>query len=215
MQTEFAPDLLANPDFAESERVVRTCVHCGFCTATCPTYVLLGDELDSPRGRIYLMKEMLEKNKPADAKTVKHIDRCLSCLSCMSTCPSGVNYMHLVDHALASHREDVHPSVRRAAAAADAGDGAAVSVGVPRGVARGRSRPGVLPRDAEAAARHHGHGPEARSARVARGQAADLPGRGDEDRARRADAGMRAAGADAADQRGDDPPPQAAWLRGL
>ena len=99
MKTEFAPDLLTKPDFAESEHVVRTCVHCGFCTATCPTYVLLGDELDSPRGRIYLMKEMLEKNKPADEKTVKHIDRCLSCLSCMSTCPSGVNYMHLVDHA--------------------------------------------------------------------------------------------------------------------
>src|SRR4051794_30333649 len=99
MKTDFAPDLLARPEFAESERVVRTCVHCGFCTATCPTYVLLGDELDSPRGRIYLMKEMLEKNKPADEKTVKHIDRCLSCLSCMTTCPSGVNYMHLVDHA--------------------------------------------------------------------------------------------------------------------
>jgi glycolate oxidase iron-sulfur subunit len=99
MQTEFAPELLAKPDFAESEHVVRTCVHCGFCTATCPTYVLLGDELDSPRGRIYLMKEMLEKNKPADEKTVKHIDRCLTCLSCMTTCPSGVNYMHLVDHA--------------------------------------------------------------------------------------------------------------------
>ncbi|MBV8589192.1 MAG: glycolate oxidase subunit GlcF, partial [Acetobacteraceae bacterium] len=88
-----------NPDFAESEHVVRTCVHCGFCTATCPTYVLLGDELDSPRGRIYLMKDMLEKNRPADAETVKHIDRCLTCLSCMTTCPSGVYYMHLVDHA--------------------------------------------------------------------------------------------------------------------
>ena len=99
MQTAFAPELLADPAFKESEKVVRTCVHCGFCTATCPTFVLLGDELDSPRGRIYLMKDMLENNKPADEKTVKHIDRCLSCLSCMSTCPSGVNYMHLVDHA--------------------------------------------------------------------------------------------------------------------
>jgi glycolate oxidase iron-sulfur subunit len=98
MQTSFAPALLAEPDFAESEKVVRTCVHCGFCTATCPTYVLLGDELDGPRGRIYLMKEMLENNRPADAETVKHIDRCLSCLACMTTCPSGVNYMHLVDH---------------------------------------------------------------------------------------------------------------------
>lgn len=109
MQTSFAPDLLVRPDFAESERVVRTCVHCGFCTATCPTYVLLGDELDSPRGRIYLMKEMLEKNRPADAETVKHIDRCLSCLSCMTTCPSGVNYMHLVDHA----RHHIETTYRR------------------------------------------------------------------------------------------------------
>jgi glycolate oxidase iron-sulfur subunit len=99
MQTNFAPDLLEKPDFAASESIIRKCVHCGFCTATCPTYVLLGDELDSPRGRIYLMKEMLENNRPADAETVKHIDRCLSCLACMTTCPSGVYYMHLVDHA--------------------------------------------------------------------------------------------------------------------
>jgi glycolate oxidase iron-sulfur subunit len=99
MQTNFASTLLADPNFAESEKVVRTCVHCGFCLATCPTYVLLGDELDSPRGRIYLMKEMLENNRPADSETVKHIDRCLSCLSCMTTCPSGVNYMRLIDHA--------------------------------------------------------------------------------------------------------------------
>jgi glycolate oxidase iron-sulfur subunit len=99
MQTNFASTLLTNPDFAESEKVVRTCVHCGFCLATCPTYVLLGDELDSPRGRIYLMKDMLENDRPADPETVKHIDRCLSCLSCMTTCPSGVNYMRLVDHA--------------------------------------------------------------------------------------------------------------------
>ena len=99
MQTSFAPALLEKPDFASSESIVRKCVHCGFCTATCPTYLLLGDELDSPRGRIYLMKEMLENNRPADAETVKHIDRCLTCLSCMTTCPSGVDYMHLVDHA--------------------------------------------------------------------------------------------------------------------
>ena len=99
MQTNFASTLLTDPDFAESEKVVRTCVHCGFCLATCPTYVLLGDELDSPRGRIYLMKDMLENDRPADPETVKHIDRCLSCLSCMTTCPSGVNYMRLVDHA--------------------------------------------------------------------------------------------------------------------
>jgi glycolate oxidase iron-sulfur subunit len=76
-------------------------VHCGFCTATCPTYQVLGDELDSPRGRIYLIKDMLEQGRPADARTVAHIDRCLSCLACMTTCPSGVHYMHLVDHARA------------------------------------------------------------------------------------------------------------------
>ncbi|MEX1083518.1 MAG: glycolate oxidase subunit GlcF, partial [Xanthobacteraceae bacterium] len=92
---------LADPQMAESEKILRACVHCGFCTATCPTYVLLGDELDSPRGRIYLIKEMLEHDRPATPEVVKHIDRCLSCLACMTTCPSGVHYMHLVDHARA------------------------------------------------------------------------------------------------------------------
>ena len=101
MQTDFAPDLLEQPAFAASEKIIRKCVHCGFCTATCPTFVLLGEENDSPRGRIYLMKDMLENDRPADAETVKHVDRCLSCLACMTTCPSGVNYMHLVDHARA------------------------------------------------------------------------------------------------------------------
>ncbi|WP_061933492.1 glycolate oxidase subunit GlcF [Aureimonas sp. AU22] len=99
MQTAFTPEALRDPDTAHTEGIVRKCVHCGFCTATCPTYVTLGNELDSPRGRIYLVKEMLEQNRPADRKTVTHIDRCLSCLACMTTCPSGVNYMHLVDHA--------------------------------------------------------------------------------------------------------------------
>jgi glycolate oxidase iron-sulfur subunit len=98
METNFTPEQLADPDVRESEKILRACVHCGFCTATCPTYVLLGDELDSPRGRIYLMKEMLEAGSPATADVVTHIDRCLSCLSCMTTCPSGVHYMHLVDH---------------------------------------------------------------------------------------------------------------------
>ena len=98
MQTTFTADQLQDPDTRASEQILRTCVHCGFCTATCPTYVLLGDELDSPRGRIYLMKQMLESGRPPAAETVKHIDRCLSCLSCMTTCPSGVHYMHLVDH---------------------------------------------------------------------------------------------------------------------
>ncbi len=99
MQTNFTAEQLRDPDMAESNRILRTCVHCGFCTATCPTFALLGDELDSPRGRIYLIKDMLENDRPATAEVVKHVDRCLSCLSCMTTCPSGVNYMHLVDHA--------------------------------------------------------------------------------------------------------------------
>ena len=99
MQTTFTPEQLRDPDTASSNQVLRTCVHCGFCTATCPTFVLLGDELDSPRGRIYLIKDMLESGRPATEEVVRHVDRCLSCLSCMTTCPSGVNYMHLVDHA--------------------------------------------------------------------------------------------------------------------
>ena len=94
MQTTFTPEQLEMPRIAEANSILRKCVHCGFCTATCPTYVLLGDELDSPRGRIYLIKNMLESGEPATEKTVKHLDRCLSCLSCMTTCPSGVNYMH-------------------------------------------------------------------------------------------------------------------------
>jgi len=101
MQTNFTPAQLADPHMAASEAVLRKCVHCGFCTATCPTYVTLGNELDSPRGRIYLIKDMLENGRPADETIVTHIDRCLSCLACMTTCPSGVNYMHLVDHARA------------------------------------------------------------------------------------------------------------------
>ncbi len=99
MQTTFSDTQLADPAIASSNQVLRTCVHCGMCTATCPTFVLLGDELDSPRGRIYLIKDMLESGRPATEEVVRHVDRCLSCLACMSTCPSGVNYMHLVDHA--------------------------------------------------------------------------------------------------------------------
>jgi glycolate oxidase iron-sulfur subunit len=101
MQTNFSPEQLADPAIATADKILRTCVHCGFCTATCPTYALLGDELDSPRGRIYMIKDMLEHNRPATPEVVKHVDRCLSCLSCMTTCPSGVDYMHLVDHARA------------------------------------------------------------------------------------------------------------------
>ena len=109
MQTNFTADQLLDPATARSNEVLRTCVHCGFCTATCPTYAILGDELDSPRGRIYLIKHMLEKGRPADEKTVTHIDRCLSCLACMTTCPSGVHYMHLVDHA----REYIEQTYKR------------------------------------------------------------------------------------------------------
>jgi glycolate oxidase iron-sulfur subunit len=109
LQTSFTLAQLADPQVAESEKILRACVHCGFCTATCPTYVLLGDELDSPRGRIYLIKEMLENDEPATPEVVKHIDRCLSCLACMTTCPSGVHYMHLVDHA----REHIEDTYRR------------------------------------------------------------------------------------------------------
>lgn len=109
MQTNFSPEQLTDSATAHSEKVLRSCVHCGFCTATCPTYQILGDELDSPRGRIYLIKDMLESGRKPDAKTVMHIDRCLSCLACMSTCPSGVHYMHLVDHA----REYIEQNYKR------------------------------------------------------------------------------------------------------
>ncbi|WP_434289091.1 glycolate oxidase subunit GlcF [Celeribacter sp. SCSIO 80788] len=101
MQTHFTEEQLTDPGIQRANEILRACVHCGFCTATCPTYAVLGDELDSPRGRIYLIKDMLENDRPADAKIVKHLDRCLSCLACMTTCPSGVHYMHLIDHARA------------------------------------------------------------------------------------------------------------------
>lgn len=107
MQTNFTKEQLADPKLAEANAILRACVHCGFCTATCPTYQVLGDELDSPRGRIYLIKDMLESGRAADKKTVQHVDRCLSCLACMTTCPSGVNYMHLIDQARA-HIEDTY-----------------------------------------------------------------------------------------------------------
>jgi len=109
MKTNFTEDQLRDPGIERANDILRACVHCGFCTATCPTYQILGDELDSPRGRIYLIKDMLESGRPADAHTVKHVDRCLSCLACMSTCPSGVHYMHLVDHA----REYIEQTYKR------------------------------------------------------------------------------------------------------
>src|SRR3978361_1946218 len=107
MQTSFTLAQLADPEVAESEKILRACVHCGFCTATCPTYMLDGDERASPRGRIYLIKDRLETDRAATADVVKHVDRCLSCLACMTTCPSGVHYMHLVDHARA-HIEETY-----------------------------------------------------------------------------------------------------------
>ncbi len=109
MQTNFTDGQMADPKIKRANEILRSCVHCGFCTATCPTYQLLGDELDSPRGRIYLIKDMLENSRVPDEKTVKHIDRCLSCLACMTTCPSGVHYMHLIDHA----REYIEENYKR------------------------------------------------------------------------------------------------------
>jgi len=107
VHTSFTPDQLKNPDLAEAEEILRKCVHCGLCTAACPTYVLKGDERDSPRGRIYLIKDMLEGGGDAGRDVARHVDRCLSCLSCMTACPSGVDYMHLVDFARA-HIEETH-----------------------------------------------------------------------------------------------------------
>ncbi|HYL32386.1 MAG TPA: glycolate oxidase subunit GlcF [Stellaceae bacterium] len=109
MQTHFSLAQLADPDIVEANKILRTCVHCGFCNATCPTYILLGDELDGPRGRIYLIKNMIENDRPATRQVATHLDRCLSCLACMTTCPSGVHYMHLIDEG----RRHVEKSYRR------------------------------------------------------------------------------------------------------
>ena len=97
MHTNFSKAQLEDPQIAEADRILRRCVHCGLCTATCPTYVVLGDERDSPRGRIYAIKDMLERGLDSKPEVSTHIDRCLSCFSCMTTCPSGVDYMHLVE----------------------------------------------------------------------------------------------------------------------
>ena len=97
MQTNFTPEQLQDPITADAEAILRRCVHCGLCTATCPTYLVLGDERDSPRGRIYAIKDMMERGYDSKPEVSTHIDRCLSCFSCMTTCPSGVDYMHLVE----------------------------------------------------------------------------------------------------------------------
>ena len=150
MQTIFTAEQLRDPDTAVANQVLRTCVHCGFCTATCPTFVLLGDELDSPRGRIYLIKDMLEAGRPATEEVVRHVDRCLSCLSCMTTCPSGVT-LHASGRSRPDpHRADLPPALARPAAAGAAGLGAAASRAVPRSrwPRRALARPfaGLLPR---------------------------------------------------------------------
>jgi glycolate oxidase iron-sulfur subunit len=97
VQTKFAPEQLQDLATAAAAAAIRGCVHCGMCTSTCPTYVLLGNELDSPRGRIYLVKEMLENSAQPSAQVVKHLDRCLSCLACETACPSGVSYRRIID----------------------------------------------------------------------------------------------------------------------
>ena len=140
MRTDFTADQLADPDTAASEQVLRKCAHCGFCTATCPTYVLLGDELDSPRGRIYLIKDMLAGSAPITADTVTHIDRCLSCLACMTTCPSGVNYMHLVDHGRRWIERHYRRPWRERVAAPAARDRADAAEAVPRRAAGREAR---------------------------------------------------------------------------
>ena len=236
MQTTFTLAQLADPDVAEADKILRACVHCGFCTATCPTYVLLGDELDSPRGRIYLIKDMLENDRPATAEVVKHIDRCLSCLACMTTCPSGVHYMHLVDHARA-HIEETYrrpwpdramrallafllpyPGRFRAALAAGWFAGAAGQAGAwLRGRAAVRKAvpvgPGWLGLARRAAAmlgllpaRLPNRSPDERARRV--------PGAGRAQGPRRAAARLRPARARAVDQRGGDPPAHAPGDRG-
>ena len=168
MQTRFTARQLETAVVAASEPILRKCVHCGFCTATCPTYVLLGDELDSPRGRIYLIKDMLENDQPATAGVVKHIDRCLSCLSCMTTCPSGVHFQHLIDHARV-HVERTYrrPFAERWLRAALAGVLPYPAAGA-RGVGRGRTRSAI--RGAAACARAR----DARARAAPSGSAADI-----------------------------------------
>ena len=107
MRTGFSPGQLEDPNIREANDALRNCVHCGFCLPACPTYALSGDERDSPRGRIYLIKEMLEDAAPPSHLVVRHLDGCLSCLACQVACPSGVDYRHLIDRARI-HIEAVH-----------------------------------------------------------------------------------------------------------
>ena len=197
----------------KSEKILRTCVHCGFCTATCPTYVLLGDELDSPRGRIYLIKDMLENDRPATAEVVKHIDRCLSCLACMTTCPSGVHYMHLVDHARAhiekTYRRPLLDRLLRAllaarAAGQSAGSALALRAGPARQAAGAVAATAIgLKRARRDAAAGAGDGCRPRRRPSGRTR---FRGAGPAPRPGRAAGRLRQAGARALDQRGGDPP---------
>ena len=174
MQTTFTTEQLRDPDVRESETILRKCVHCGFCTATCPTFVLLGDELDSPRGRIYLIKDMLENDRPATERVVKHVDRCLSCLSCMTTCPSGVNYMHLVDHARKHIEATYQPAGGGQMAPLDAGGGAAEPVALPACPDRRLARPAAGLPPARTAGRDDAACAPAAPLAVVRRPAADL-----------------------------------------
>jgi glycolate oxidase iron-sulfur subunit len=215
MQTTFTDAQLADPAIQRSNEILRSCVHCGFCTATCPTYQVLGDELDSPRGRIYLIKDMLEQGRPADERTVKHIDRCLSCLACMTTCPSGVHYMHLVDHAREYIEADLPPPpvdrmlrwvlarvlphpTRFRLALLGAKIGRPFAFLMPD--ARLRAMLAMAPR-------HH-------PARQPQRRSAGLPGPGPPPDAGGADDGLRAKGAEHRHQRCHDPPAAPSGVRG-
>ncbi len=209
-RTDFTPTQLLDPDTQASEKILRACVHCGFCTATCPTYVLLGDELDSPRGRIYLIKNMLEAGGLVAPEVVTHIDRCLSCLACMTTCPSGVHYMHLARPRPPACRAALSPPAGRAVAAPDAGRGARPAGLVPHGV-MGRRRRRFLAALLPQRLRDARPRPDAAAKTLAGRPAADLPRDGE--RRRRAADRLRAAGGHAADQRSNDPAAYPTWLR--
>ena len=214
MQTSFDPELLERPAFASSEKVIRKCVHCGFCTATCPTFVLLGEENDSPRGRIYLMKDMLENDRPADAETVKHIDRCLSCLACMTTCPSGVNYMHLVDHARAHIAKTYKRPLMDRLTRTMLGLVLALSRALPAGAAGRAAGQAVRAAAAEAVWRHAENGAAVAAGGWHQRSARRASGCRHENTARRTTRRLRTAGARSGDQRGDDPPAHPPRRRG-
>ncbi len=158
MQTHLSPEFKDTPEGREAEAILRKCVHCGFCTATCPTYQVLGDELDGPRGRIYLIKQMLEGEAPT-RKTQLHLDRCLTCRNCESTCPSGVEYGHLVDIGRRIVEEKVPRGAARQGAALDAEGRPAVAA----------VRPGD--EDGQAGARLAAAGAQGQGARRARSRA--------------------------------------------